>query len=68
MLKMKFSYVEVFAVVCVYLGFVNHDKENSTEIVTLEVKNNGFVEYYFTFPSQLECSFLLQFSLCCHIP
>lgn len=30
---MKISLGEVFAVVCVYLGFVNHDTENSTETV-----------------------------------
>lgn len=34
-LKMKISLVEVFVIVCVDLGFVNHHTENSTETVLL---------------------------------
>lgn len=63
---MKIILGEVFTVVCVYLGFVNHNTENGTETDTLQIKNE-LAEYNFT-SSQLESNFSLQFSPCCHIP
>lgn len=63
---MKISLAEVFAVACVYLGFVSNDTENSTDYVMLQIKNE-FAEYDFT-SSQLESKFSLQFSPCCRIP
>lgn len=35
MLKMKISFVEVLAIIRIYIGFINHDTDNSAEIVLL---------------------------------